>query len=83
MLCSDTFNGVSVGAMVLFVDETPGDYNDHVHLPALVQHVYTVGSEKGRVHLHVFEAFPQDNRTVDAEYSATKEPGTWHYIKPE
>lgn len=73
--------GLIEGRIVHFVDETPGDYNDHVHLPALVQHVYTLGAEKGRVHLHVFEADPRDNRAADAEYSETKEPSTWHWIE--
>ena len=67
------------GAIVCYVDEIAGDYNHHEHKPALVQSTYMVDSEKGRVHLHVFEAYPEDNRAVDASYSSGKEPGTWHW----
>lgn len=71
------------GLIVHFVDETPGDYHEHAHLPALIQHVYVNESDKGSVHLHVFEPYPQDNNAVDAYYSENKEPGTWHYIEEE
>lgn len=74
---------VKVGDIIHFVDEVAGDYNDHVHLPALVQHVYVAGYEKGRVHLQVFEAYPEDNRAVDAEYSDEHKPGTWHIIEEQ
>jgi hypothetical protein len=74
-------DGLNIGMMVCFVDETPGDYNHHEILPALVQHIYEVNAERGNVHLHVFEAYPEDNRAVDALYSKQHDPGTWHWIE--
>lgn len=74
-------DGLIEGRIVHFVDETPGDYNHYEHKPALVQYVYLTNVEKGNVHLRVFEAYPQDDRAVDAFYSDGKEPGTWHWIE--
>lgn len=71
---------LTVGRIVYYVDETPDDYNSHAHLPAIVQCIYQTGPI-GHIHLHVFEAYPQDDRAVDASFSKDKEPGTWHWIE--
>jgi hypothetical protein len=68
------------GDMVHFVDETASDYNEHTHLPALIQYVYQTGCE-GYVHLHIFEADPKDSHAVDSHYSANNDPGTWHWVE--